>query len=70
MAKHRHEAKKAGLPEPESPEASILEGGDLEEPHWLNELLEEEESPVLGVGGPRRGTTGSWGCGQRALNYY
>jgi hypothetical protein len=34
--------RKAGLPELESPEASISEGEEREDPHWLNELLEEE----------------------------
>jgi len=48
LAKHCREARKAGLPELEIPEASISEGGDLEDSHWLNELLEEEESPARG----------------------
>ena len=37
------EAKKAGLPEPESSETSILEVEGGENSHWLNELLDEEE---------------------------
>jgi hypothetical protein len=50
-AKHRHEARKAGLPEPESFEASISKGkGGEDSSHWLNELLEEVEE-LLADGG-------------------
>jgi len=70
LAKCCREAEKAGLPEPESSETSVLEiegGGDS---HWLNELLEEEEEEVsqsVGVGGPWRGALDSWGHRGRPL---
>jgi len=52
--KNRHEAEKARLPPPDSPETSVSEvegGGDT---HWLNELADEEEEdeviPPVGGG--------------------
>jgi len=49
LAKHCHEAMKVGLSEPKSPKASISEGEGLDDSYYLNELLEELESPVGGV---------------------
>jgi len=54
LVKRYREAKKAVLLEPESPGASISEGGDSEDPHWLNELL-AEESPIQGGRRPPAG---------------
>jgi hypothetical protein len=59
LAKRRREAKKAGLPEPESSEASVLEIEGRKEPHWLNEIMEEEEEEELPIGGGRRHLAGS-----------
>lgn len=53
--KCRHEAEKAGLPEPESSKASVLEIERGEDSHWLNELPEEEEEEVP----PTSGRTGA-----------
>jgi hypothetical protein len=52
-AKHRREAEKAGLPEPESSKTSVseIEGG--EDSHWLNELLEEKDDEEEALGGQR-----------------
>ena len=55
LAKRRHEAEKAGLPEPESSKASVLEIERGEDSHWLNELPEEEEEEVP----PTSGRTGA-----------
>ena len=52
--KNRHAAEKAGLPMPESPETLVSEIEGREEPHWLNELTDEEdedeEIPPVGGG--------------------
>ena len=52
--KNRCVAEKAGLPVPESPETSVLEIEGGEEPHWLNELADEEDEdegiPPVGGG--------------------
>ena len=58
LAKRYREARKAGLLELESPDASIKEEEGAEDSHWLNELLEEEEEEFLADGGleaPARG---------------
>ena len=51
-AKNRREAEKAGLPPPDSPEASVSEiegGGD--NTHWLDELEVEEDDVIPHAGG-------------------
>ena len=51
-AKNHREAEKAGVPPPDSPETLVSEiegGGD--NPHWLDELVEEEDDMIPPVGG-------------------
>ena len=51
-AKNHHEAEKAGVPPPDSPETSVSEiegGGD--NVHWLDELVVEEDDVIPPVSG-------------------
>jgi len=51
-AKNHHEAEKAGVPPPASPETPVSEiegGGD--NAHWLDELVAEEDDVIPPVGG-------------------
>ena len=52
--KNHREAEKAGLPTPEAPETSVSEIVCVEEPHWLNEITDEEDEdeviPPVGWG--------------------
>jgi len=64
-AKRHREAEKAGLPEPESSEASVSEIEGRVDSHWLNELLEEEEdeeAPSSGGGQRPLGGQRPQGC--------
>ena len=60
-AKRRREAKKEGLPVLKSLETSVLEIEGAEEPHWLNQLADEEDEDeeILPAGGGIEAPEGS-----------